>query len=198
MKRIFILLLTCVLLLATVSFAAENPFSDVAQTDYFYEPVLWALENGITTGKTETLFDPTAPCSRGQVVTFLWRLKGQPQPTTTTTKFTDTPSWKYYYPAICWALENGITTGITETIFEPERSCTQGQLATFLWRTLGQPEPQSAELVKKHDTSKFYSKASAWMEELGAIEAIGGTYYPYGISSRSQIVTFMYMAAKNS
>jgi len=196
MKRIAILLLALVMLAGTC--LAANPFTDVAETDYFYEPVLWALENGITTGKTETTFDPTAPCSRAQVVTFLWRLKGKPQPTTTTTKFTDTPSWKYYYPAICWAVENGITTGITETVFEPERSCTQGQLATFLWRTLGQPEPQSAELVKKHGTGKFYSKASAWMEELGAIEAIGGVYYPMGISARSQIVTFMYFAAKQN
>lgn len=198
MKRIIILLLACALLLSTASIAAENPFTDVAQTDWFYGPVLWALEKGITTGKTATEFAPDGYCSRGQVVTFLWRLMGKPQPKNTVTPFTDVLTWKYYYPALCWAVETGVTTGVTETTFEPERSCTMGQIATFLWRAVGEPEPTNAELVKQYDSNKFYSKAAAYMDEIGAMAAVQRTFYPYGISYRDQIVTFIYYTDKSN
>ena len=116
----------------------DNPFVDVKSVDYFYTPVLCALENSITLGTYPNHFSPNDVCTRGQIVTFLWRANGSPEPASMTNPFTDVASDAYYYKAVLWAVENGITAGYgSDTIFNPDGACTRGQVATFLWRAEG-------------------------------------------------------------
>ena len=112
----------------------ENPFTDVKETDYFYKAVLWAKETGVTAGTSATTFSPGNGCTRAQVVTFLWRAEGKPAPTSSTNPFTDVPAGQYYTDAVLWAVENGITNGTSATTFSPDKTCTRGQIVTFLWR----------------------------------------------------------------
>lgn len=115
---------------------AEKPFDDIERGDYYYEAVLWALENGITTGLTETTFGPNETCTRAQVATFLWRVQGEPSPVGEDTSFTDISEKDYYFDAVRWAVENGITKGVADDRFDPNASCTRGQIVTFLYRLL--------------------------------------------------------------
>lgn len=115
-----------------------NPFVDVKQSEYYYKAVLWAVENGITLGVDKTHFAPGATVTRGQFVTFLWRSEGKPAPSTESTVFTDLNPNQYYYTAVLWAAENGITEGMTKTTFKPGNPCTRGQVVTFLWRDLAE------------------------------------------------------------
>ena len=116
-----------------------NPFMDVRSSDYFYKAVLWAKERGITSGKTATTFEPGSPCTRGQIVTFLWIAKGRPDPITTYNPFTDVKITDYFYKAVLWAKENGITSGTSDTTFSPGKTCTRAQAVTFLWIASGRP-----------------------------------------------------------
>ena len=104
------------------------------KTDYFFDAVEWAVEKGITTGTSATTFSPNANCNRAQAVTFLWRAKGSPAPKATTTAFTDVAPDSYYYNAVLWAVENGVTNGTSATTFSPDAICTRGQIVTFLYR----------------------------------------------------------------
>lgn len=112
-----------------------NPFTDVSVNDYYYEAVLWAVENGITGGTTATTFSPNATCTRAQVVTFLWRYSKEDA--SILPMFTDVAESDYYYGAVAWAVENGVTTGVTDTSFVPGNPCTRGQIVTFLYRYMG-------------------------------------------------------------
>ena len=116
----------------------ENPFTDVKAGEYYYKAVLWARENGITGGTSETTFGPDDNCTRAQVITFLWNAAGKPEPTTTENPFTDVKAGKYYYKAVLWAWENGITVGTSETTFSPKAVCTRAQVVTFLYREMGE------------------------------------------------------------
>ena len=113
-----------------------NPFVDVVETDYFYKAVLWAVENGITSGTSANTFSPENPCTRAQVATFLWRAEGKPAPSGNKMPFVDVPAGEYYYDAVIWAVENGITAGTSATTFAPENPCTRGQIVTFLYRAM--------------------------------------------------------------
>lgn len=118
-------------------------FTDVTPGTYYYEAMLWAVENGITNGTSAATFSPDRPCSRGEVVTFLWRANGEPMPSAETMEiaFTDTDENAFYYPAMLWAVEHGITTGITATSFAPALTCSRDQIITFLYRDLAQQPP---------------------------------------------------------
>ena len=111
-----------------------NPFTDVSATAYYYKPVLWAVQNGVTSGTSATTFSPGKPCTRGQVVTFLWRAEGEPEPAADETPFTDVQMNAYYYKAVLWAVENGVTQGTSATKFSPNATCTRAQVVTFLYR----------------------------------------------------------------
>ena len=111
-----------------------NPFRDVSESAYYYKAVLWALENGVTTGNSASTFNPNGECTRAQVVTFLWRAAGEPEPSSTANPFRDVSSSAYYCKAVLWALENGITTGNTSTTFNPTGKCTRAHVVTFLSR----------------------------------------------------------------
>ena len=115
---------------------------------FYYEPVYWAYnhEPQITKGTTETLFGPNEPCTRGHVVTFLYRAAGEPELTSENNPFTDVKEGRFFYKAVLWAVEKGITKGMTANTFEPDRTCTRGQIVTFLWRFAEQPEPKSSEV----------------------------------------------------
>ena len=112
-----------------------NFFYDVPNNAYFYEAVKWAVKNGITTGVGNDLFAPEQPCTRAQIVTFLWRAAGSPEPETRTMPFTNIPVGSYYYDAVLWAVENGITKGTSDTTFSPNMTCTRAQIVAFLWRS---------------------------------------------------------------
>ena len=121
--------------------STKNPFADVKTSDFFYKPVLWAVEQGITNGLTETTFGPTQVCNRAQVVTFLHRAKGSPVPNSSENPFTDVPAGSFYTTAVPWALENGVTTGASATTFNPAGQCLRAQVVTFLYRAEQIPEP---------------------------------------------------------
>ncbi len=114
--------------------SVSNPFTDVAEGKYYYNPVLWAVREGITTGMTPTQFGPNQQCTRAQIVTFLWRTVGKPSPTGTGCPFSDVNADDYFYDAVMWAVEKGITTGTNATSFSPDKFCTRGQIVTFLYR----------------------------------------------------------------
>ena len=116
--------------------SANNPFTDVKESDYFYQPVLWAKENGVTSGKTPTTFEPMAPCTRGQIVTFLWNAMGRPEPTNQNNPFTDVTPDNYFFKPVLWAKEKGITSGTTATTFSPGKACTRAQAMTFLYKAM--------------------------------------------------------------
>ena len=118
-----------------VSFTRANEFIDVPADSYYYDAVLWAVENGITTGASASRFDPNGICTRAQAVTFLWRIAGSPAPRLRTMPFTDVPAGSYYYDAVLWAVENGITEGTSDTTFSPNMTCSRAQIVAFLWRS---------------------------------------------------------------
>ena len=174
----------------------ENPFTDVKEGDYYFTPILWAVKQGITNGTTPTTFSPENPCTRGQIVTFLWRAFGSPEPTSTENPFTDVPETVYYYKAILWAVEQGITTGTTATTFSPEDTCTRGQVATFLWRACGKPAPQGSENpFSDVPETVYYYEPILWAVENGITNGTGnGKFSPEDSCTRGQIVTFLYRA----
>jgi hypothetical protein len=112
------------------------PFKDVKESAFYYKAMLWAVEQGITTGTSATTFGPNKDCTRGQVVTFLWRAAGQPEPKSTSCPFTDVKATASYYKAVLWAVENGVTSGTSATTFSPGKICTRGQVVTFLYNAL--------------------------------------------------------------
>ena len=170
---------------------------DNSNTAPFKDAILWAVDNGITNGITPVEFRPSAQCTRGQVVTFLWRAKGCPEPTITENPFVDVASTSPYYKAILWAYENGITTGIDDTHFKPSNPCTRGQVVTFLWRADGTPAPQSDEnpfkdVSKTGKTAPFY-EAILWAAENSITTGYSdNTFRPAATCTRGQIVTFIY------
>ncbi len=179
---------------------AENPFADISETDYYYDAVLWAVENGVTNGISATEFAPNENCTRGQIVTFLWRANGSEEPTTTENPFTDVKESDYYYKAVLWAVENGITNGMSETTFEPDSTCTRAQAATFLWRAHGcqTKQNQTNPFVDVQPTDYYYD-AVAWAVENGITNGVSATEFaPDADCTRGQIVTFLHRAAERA
>ena len=174
---------------------SENPFKDVNANDYYAEPVLWAVENGITNGTSASTFSPNAPCTRGQIVTFLWRACGSPEPTKTENPFTDVKAGEYYYKAVLWAVEEGITTGLSDTTFGPNATCTRGQVATFLWRSQRKPAPTGSNPFSDVASSDYCYDAVLWAVENSVTQGVGpGKFAPNDSCTRGQIVTFLYRA----
>ncbi len=198
MKRALSMILCLGLLMTifavTVYAEGSNPFADVKNSDYFYEPVLWAVNNGITTGTSKTAFSPDAACTRGQVVTFLWRAAGKPEPTQTNNPFTDVLDTQYYYKAVLWAVEEGITTGISKTTFGPDTNCTRAQVVTFLWRAAGKPAPEKNDNpFTDVSQGQYYYDAVLWAVEEAITTGTSKTAFsPNQPCTRGQIVTFIY------
>ena len=174
---------------------AENPFTDITTDAYYFTPVLWAVEKGVTTGVSETSFAPEATCTRGQIVTFLWRSKGSPAPASANNPFTDVPAGQWYTDAVLWAVEKGITTGTSATTFSPDAGCTRGQVATFLWRAEGEPASNGSNIFTDIAPGAYYYDAVLWAVENSITNGMGdGTFAPDATCTRGQIVTFLYRA----
>lgn len=172
--------------------AFENPFTDVAEGAYYYDAVLWAAENGITGGTSATTFSPAVTCTRAQTVTFLWRAAGSPEPETTVCPFTDVTPDKYYYDAVLWAVENGITSGTSATTFSPNATVTRAQNVTFLWRYDGSPVVSSGSFADV-PADAYYASAVAWTVSEGVTNGTSATTFgPDANCTRAQIVTFLY------
>ena len=168
-------------------------FTDVAEGEYYYDAVLWAVNKGITNGLTDTTFGPNASCTRAQMVTFLWRAAGSPEPTSTTTAFTDIDSNEYYYKAVLWAVEKGITTGTTETTFSPSATVTRAQTVTFLYRYAGTPAVSGNNNFTDLEAGEYYVDAVQWAATNGITTGTTETTFsPANNCTRGQIVTFLY------
>ena len=173
---------------------AQSGFCDVEPGKFYYDPMLWALRNGITNGSSQTRFSPAENCTRAQVVTFLWRAMGKPEPVGTDHPFTDVADGSFYYQAVLWAVENGITRGTSATKFSPNEACNRGQVVTFLHRAMGTPE--SVETVHPFvdvAEGKFYYQATLWAVEQKITVGTDKTHFsPNEICTRGQTVTFLY------
>ena len=171
-----------------------NFFYDVPNHAYYFDAVKWAVENGITGGMGNNLFAPNGDCTRAQIVTFLWRAAGSPEPKSVST-FADVPTDAYYAKAVAWAVENGITTGTGNGLFSPDAACTRAQAVTFLWRAAGSPEPKSMSTFTDVPAGAYYAKAVAWAVENGITTGTGsGKFSPDDTCTRAQIVTFLFRA----
>ena len=165
--------------------------------DYFFAPVYWAYEHDpqITKGTSEKLFSPNAGCTRAQVVTFLWRALGEPEPEKKENPFKDVAEGQYYYNAVLWAVEKGVTTGTSADKFSPNATCTRGQIVTFLWRAMDKPEPKAESAFADVDGGQYYAKAVAWAVESGVTKGTSATKFsPNATCTRGQIVTFLWRA----
>ena len=176
------------------TFAKEterSPFTDVSTDDYYYEAVKWAAEQGITSGIGNGLFSPDSPCTRAQIVTFLWRTAGSPEPKTLNS-FNDVVSGSYYEKAVAWAVENGITVGTSATTFSPEATCTRAHAVTFLAREAKATASGSAGFRDVADNA-YYAEAVKWATDNGITNGIGGGLFgPDNDCTRAQIVTFLW------
>ncbi len=178
------------------SFVRKTPFVDVRAKDYFYEPVLWAIEHDpvITSGVDETHFGPKNTCTREQIVTFLWKACGEPEPQTTVNPFTDVKPGKYYYKAVLWAVENGITSGVGDGLFGGGQGCTRAQAMTFLWISYGSPMPTGTDCpFTDVKPGKYYYNAVLWAVENGVTSGMDANTFGTSVTcTRAQIITFLY------
>lgn len=172
------------------------PFTDVAEGAYYADAVAWAIQNKVTSGVSATTFAPNASCTRGQMVTFLWKAAGSPEPKSLTTAFTDVKSGAYYEKAVAWAVENKVTTGTSATTFSPDATVTRGQSVTFLWKANNSPAAASASAFTDVAAGAYYVSAVNWAVEKGVTSGMSATTFaPNSNCTRAQIVTFLYRAA---
>ena len=172
-------------------------FVDVATGSYYEDAVDWAVENGITQGTDDTHFSPDGICTRAQAVTFLWRATGSPEPETRTMPFTDVPAGSYYYDAVLWAVENGITKGTSDTTFSPNMTCTRAQIVAFLWRSEKAPAAGSRNPFADVKSSAYYADAVLWaLREDITKGTTSTTFSPDADCTRAQIVTFLWRCKK--
>ena len=173
----------------------ENPFTDVAQGQYYYDSILWAYENGIASGLSENEFAPDAQCTRAQVVIFLWRAKGQPKASLQELPFEDVEKGTYYYDAVAWAYENNIVSGVDGTHFGPDDPVSRGQFVTFLYRTEGKPGYTSENPFTDVAQWAYYYDAVLWAYENGIASGLSdGIFGAEESCTRGQVVTFLYRA----
>ena len=171
-----------------------SPFSDVSTSAYYYEAVKWAQEKGITGGIGNGLFGPNQPCTRAQIITFLWRAAGSPEPKSMSS-FSDVSADSYYAKAVAWAVESGITTGTGDGKFSPDATCTREQAVAFLYRASGSPAISGGSAFSDVAANAYYADAVAWAEKNGVTGGIGGGLFGSGNTcTRAQIVTFLYRA----
>ena len=177
----------------------ENPFEDVKEGDYFYDAVMWAVKNGITEGTSPTHFSPNGTATRAQTVTFLWRAAGCPEPTITECPFNDMEEDAYYYKAVLWAYENGVTDGTSPVHFDPEGTVTRAQTATFLYRfirLMGDGFEGTWEFKLDYsdvdEVPEYAIESFCYTTMEGIVEGDNGALEPLDDCLRAQIVTMLY------
>lgn len=175
----------------------KNPFIDVPAGSYYEDAVIWAVDKGITTGTSATTFNPNGICTRAQAVTFLWRAAGSPAAKSSAMPFADVKAGSYYYDAVLWAVEQGITKGTSDTMFSPDATCTRAQIVTFLWRANGSPVASGNSAFTDVASDAYYAAAVTWAEKNGVTGGIGGGLFGSNNNcTRAQIVTFIYRSMK--
>lgn len=175
--------------------APVNPFMDVKQGDYFYDAVLWAVSKGITNGTSANQFSPNLTCTRAQTVTFLWRAAGSPAPQSTNNPFTDVAPGAYYYNAVLWAVEQGITNGTSADRFSPEDIVTRGQTVTFMFRAAKAQAVTGDNPFVDVSAGEYYADAVQWAVSRSITNGTSATTFGPGEGcTRGQIVTFLYRA----
>ncbi|MBR3561161.1 MAG: S-layer homology domain-containing protein [Oscillospiraceae bacterium] len=173
------------------------PFLDVPQDAYYTEAVAWAYSNDITGGVADDRFDPLATCTRSQMVTFLWRAAGSPEPTGTAPGFSDVAAGSWYEKAVAWAVENKITDGVGDGRFDPNGIVNRAQAVTFLYRAKGAPETTASEGFTDVGSGEYYTDAVAWAVANGVTDGVGNNAFaPNNNCVRGQTVTFLYRAYK--
>lgn len=175
-------------------------FSDMpVRGNWAHDPIDWAIGGGVTNGTSATTFSPEEGCTRAQVMTFLWRAAGQPEPTSSANPFADVKAGQYYYKAVLWAVEHGITNGMSATEFGPDNTCTRAQIVTFLWRYEGKPAPSSTRNpFADVSTGSYYGSAVLWAVEHGITNGMSATEFcPENTCTRAQVVTFLYRDVVN-
>ena len=178
-----------------IEVSEQIPFTDVPQGEYYYDAVAWALKNNITRGTTTSTFAPDAITTRGQIVTFLWRAAGSPEPASTDSSFTDIEPNAFYYKAVQWAVENSIVKGVSSTAFSPNAAITRGQCVTFLARYKGVKDDAIAYEHSFSDVTStdYFYNAVAWAEMNGITTGTTETTFaPKDTCTRGQIATFLY------
>ena len=177
--------------------AGNNPFTDVPAGSYYEDAVIWAVDKGITTGTSATTFNPNGICTRAQAVTFLWRAAGSPAAKSAVMPFTDVKAGSYYYDAVLWAVEQGITKGTSDTMFSPDATCSRAQIVTFLWRSQKSPAAGTANPFTDVKASAYYADAVLWaVKEDVTKGTTNTTFSPDATCTRAQIVTFIYRSVK--
>lgn len=168
-------------------------FTDVKEGAYYVDTVNWAVDKKVTSGKTETTFAPNDSCTRAQAVTFLWRAAGSLEPTASEMTFTDVKADSYYDKAVLWAVENKITSGMSDTLFAPDATCSRSQIVTFLYRMQNSPESKAENPFTDVKADAYYANAVLWAVENGVTTGASATTFdPAGDCTRGQIVTFLY------
>ena len=173
--------------------SGECSFMDVPAGSYYEDAVVWAVEERVTSGTSATTFSPDGVCTRAQAVTFLWRSAGSPVPESGTMPFTDVKADSWYYDAVLWAVEKGITAGTSATTFSPDLNCSRAQIVTFLHRAAGSPTVSGSAAFSDVAADAYYAKAVKWAEESGITSGIGGGLFGSDNNcTRAQIVTFIW------
>lgn len=176
-----------------ISAGVPQEFADVAQNAYYAKAVTWAVDKEITSGLTSTMFGPNQDCTRGQIVTMLWRAMGSPEPSENKTSFKDIKSSEYFYKPILWAVETGITSGTTTTTFSPNAACTRAQAMTFLWTAEGKPTTLNTIQFKDVGSGSYYYQAVRWAAKNKITSGTtAATFSPNAKCTRAQIVAFLY------
>ena len=171
----------------------ENPFTDVPEGSFYHDAILWAVEKGIIVDVESGVFNPEQSCTRGDMVTFMWRAAGSPEPLGKENPFTDVAEGDYYYKAVLWAVENGITKGTSASTFSPFTTCTRSQTVTFLHRFAGCPEVSGTNPFVDVAEGSYYYHAVLWAVENGITKGTGAAAFsPEMLCSRGQIITFLY------
>ncbi len=168
---------------------SSSIFTDVFDTDFFCSAVLWAYDNNITKGMTDTTFGPSSTCTRGQAMTFLWRAAGKPESSLTSIPFTDVKPGDYFYEAVAWAYENGIANGTSETKFDPYMTCSNAHIVTFLYRAKGCP----STTIDPAYSNTYYAESVSWANNAGLLTKIPGDLIVLANSPRAYIVYFLYL-----
>ena len=194
LTRIFSSVVAASLMLGSMALAAETNFTDVPSGSWYEEPISWAVEEGVTTGTSESTFSPDVTCSKAEILTFIWRACGSQEPAISN-PFTDISSVDYYYNAALWAYENGIVDGI---VFSPNTPCSRSMAVTYLWAKEGRPTPSTSASFTDVGSNADYVQAVSWAVEQEITNGTSATAFsPDEICSRSQIVTFLYRDVGN-
>ena len=201
-RRILFLVLVCVMLLSALpaaAVAADTPvFTDVKDSDYFATAVRWAVSWGVTNGTSETTFSPDEICTRAQVVTFLWRAHGEPEPKGGSNPFADVPKGSYYERSTLWAVEQGITTGTSEEpkLFSPDAPCTNAEIITFIWRAKGSQAPEFPSPLTSQWPDVYYKDAVTWADNTAMLEDEGEVFDPIRFCTRGKTVAWLWREAQ--